>query len=114
MTLLHTLLLFYNLLLRLTSKFIFLQEHSYEDVFFAKHKHKRHKDDLGQEFVVKDMMKAFNKSFDDIKKMLDTFAEATHQNSAMTYSEFCKYLDLEEEVSIQAKERASRNGSTVD
>ena len=42
------------------------------------------------------MMKAFNKSFDDIKKMLDTFAEATHQNSAMTYSEFCKYLDLEE------------------
>ena len=52
------------------------------------------------------MMKAFNKSFDDIKKMLDTFAEATHQNSAMTYSEFCKYLDLEEEVSIQARERA--------
>ena len=63
---------------------------------------------MGQEFVVKDMMKAFNKSFDDIKKMLDTFAEATHQNSAMTYSEFCKYLDLEEEVSIQAKERASQ------
>ena len=68
---------------------------------------------MGQEFVVKDMMKAFNKSFDDIKKMLDTFAEATHQNSAMTYSEFCKYLDLEEEVSIQAKERASRNRRTV-
>ena len=71
-------------------------EHSYEDVFFAKHKHKRHKDDLGQEFVVKDMMKAFNKSFDDIKKMLDTFAEATHQNSAMTYTEFCSYLDMDE------------------
>ena len=70
--------------------------HSYEDMFFAKYQHKKHQS-VGQEFVVKDMMKAFNKSFDDITLMLDTFAKATHRGStAMSYEEFCKFLDLKQ------------------
>ena len=71
-------------------------EHSYEDNFFVHHMHKRHKD-VGSAFVVKDMMKAFNLKYDEIKEMLDKFASATEAR-VMNFAEFCRALNLKDDT----------------
>jgi len=72
--------------------------HSYEDVFFSAHMKKRNKQDVGQQFVVKDMMKAFALSYDDIIKMMDDFARATGKDTTMHFQEFCQHLNLKDDT----------------
>merc|ERR1711968_73761 len=69
-------------------------EHSYEDVFFVTQMHKLGKQQIGNEFVVKDIRNTFNLTKDEIYLLLDRFADATGEKDVMDENEFCKCLDL--------------------
>ena len=69
-------------------------EHSYEDVFFVMQMQKVGKQQIGNEFVVKDLRNTFNLSKEEIYMLLDRFADATGEKNSMDEDEFCKCLNL--------------------
>ena len=69
-------------------------EHSYEDVFFAMHMHKIHKEQVGNTFVIRAMKNKFGLTYDAIKDLMDKFAVATGADAVMDEDEFCRCLDL--------------------
>ena len=70
-------------------------EHSYEDVFFAMHMHKIHKEQVGNTFVIRAMKNTFGLTYDAIKTLMDQFAAATGaDDTVMDADEFCRCLDL--------------------